>query len=87
MRRWKSWNLAIPKACIRKHELEISRVRESPYFPGELLMSLKEFTGISAPYEIPETPELHLKTHEMSVEEAVRTIVDYLLTRNFIDIK
>lgn len=50
-------------------------------------MSLKEFTGISAPYEIPETPELHLKTHEMSVEEAVRTIVDYLLTRNFIDIK
>jgi len=48
---------------------------------------IKEFTGISAPYEIPETPELHLKTHEMSVEEAVRTIVDYLLTRNFIDIK
>ncbi len=50
-------------------------------------MSLTEFTGISAPYETPEDPEIHLKTHELNVGEAVQTIVAYLLARNFIDMK
>ena len=77
----------IPKACIRKQELEIFRVRPPPCFFDKLLMSLKEFTGISSPYEIPETPELHLRTHEMGVDEAVRTIINYLLARDIIYIE
>ncbi|KAK2467759.1 hypothetical protein APHAL10511_000054 [Amanita phalloides] len=44
---------------------------------------IKEFTGISAPYETPETPDIHIKTHELSVNEAVRTILDYLLAHDF----
>ena len=39
---------------------------------------IKEFTGISAPYEAPDHPEIHLHTDTMSVEECVRRILDYL---------
>lgn len=39
---------------------------------------IKEFTGISAPYEPPASPELELRTDELSVGEAVAKILDYL---------
>ncbi|KAI5837130.1 Adenylylsulfate kinase-domain-containing protein [Morchella snyderi] len=39
---------------------------------------IKDFTGISAPYEAPENPELRIETDKVSVEEAVKIIVDYL---------
>ena len=39
---------------------------------------IKEFTGISAPYEPPTKPELHLHTDQSSVAEAVAQILDYL---------
>jgi bifunctional enzyme CysN/CysC len=39
---------------------------------------VKEFTGISAPYEAPGKPELHLHTDQTSVAEAVAQILDYL---------
>ncbi|THH15484.1 hypothetical protein EW146_g5008 [Bondarzewia mesenterica] len=45
---------------------------------------IKEFTGISAPYEAPENPEIHIKTDECDVKEAVRTIADYLSTHGYI---
>jgi adenylylsulfate kinase len=39
---------------------------------------IKGFTGIDDPYEAPENPELHLKTHELSVEQSVQTLLDML---------
>lgn len=39
---------------------------------------IKEFTGISAPYEAPEAAELELRTDQMSVQEAVTRILEYL---------
>ena len=43
---------------------------------------IKEFTGISAPYEAPASAELTIKSHELaleqSVEESARQIVAYL---------
>ena len=39
---------------------------------------IPEFTGISAPYEAPERPELVLDTQRQSVEESVATLVAYL---------
>jgi adenylyl-sulfate kinase len=39
---------------------------------------IKEFTGISAPYEPPAKPELELNTDELSAAEAVAQILDYL---------
>ena len=39
---------------------------------------IKEFTGVSAPYEEPEDAEIVVKSGETGVEEAVVQIVDYL---------
>jgi sulfate adenylyltransferase len=36
---------------------------------------LKEFTGVSDPYEIPETPEMRIDTSDISPDEAVQRIV------------
>jgi adenylylsulfate kinase len=45
---------------------------------------IKDFTGVSAPYEPPERPEIHLRTDKMNVDECVRTIMDYLIERDYI---
>ncbi|KAI0645897.1 adenylylsulfate kinase [Trametes meyenii] len=45
---------------------------------------IKDFTGISAPYEAPENPEIHIKTDECDVTEAVRRITQYLSEKGFI---
>jgi len=42
---------------------------------------IKEFTGISAPYEAPKNPDIEIKTEEQSIEEAVQMILDKLLPR------
>ena len=39
---------------------------------------IPDFTGISAPYETPENPELELNTGELSVDEAVAKLVAYV---------
>jgi bifunctional enzyme CysN/CysC len=39
---------------------------------------IRDFTGISAPYEPPEKPELELTTHLLTVQESVRKIVEFL---------
>jgi len=45
---------------------------------------IKEFTGVSAPYEEPVAPEVHIKSAECSVEEAVVKIMEYLATHNLV---
>ncbi|KAI9320983.1 adenylylsulfate kinase [Dichotomocladium elegans] len=45
---------------------------------------IKEFTGISAPYEAPEHAEIHIKTHELTVEQGVQQILDYLVKNKLI---
>jgi len=45
---------------------------------------IKDFTGISAPYEAPENPEIHIKTDEADVTESVRVITEYLTQHNLI---
>ena len=43
-----------------------------------------DFTGISAPYEAPHSPEIHIKTHEVEVTEAVRIITEFLTTNGYL---
>jgi adenylylsulfate kinase-like enzyme len=43
-----------------------------------LTFPVPEFTGISAPYEAPTSPEIHIKTDEVDVEGAVKIITEYL---------
>jgi adenylylsulfate kinase len=45
---------------------------------------IKEFTGISAPYEAPANPELAIKSHELSIEQSVSTIVAYLESKGIV---
>jgi adenylylsulfate kinase len=45
---------------------------------------IKEFTGVSDPYEPPENPELVLETESQSPEESAAQILDYLTERGLI---
>lgn len=45
---------------------------------------IKEFTGISAPYEAPKHPEITIDTEQQSVSESVETILDYLKSNQYI---
>ncbi len=45
---------------------------------------IKEFTGINAPYENPQSPEIHLRTDQHSVRECVHVILRYLESRDYI---
>lgn len=45
---------------------------------------IPEFTGISAPYEAPERPELVLDTGALSVEESVATLIRYLEGKGYL---
>ena len=45
---------------------------------------IKEFTGISAPYEAPTNPELTVPSHQLTVDAAVAKIVDYLQSKGVI---
>lgn len=48
---------------------------------------IKEFTGISAPYEAPENAEIHIRSDKVSVEEAVVQITEYLQSKGLISAK
>lgn len=39
---------------------------------------IKNFTGIDSPYEIPENPEITIKTYEITKEQCVKEIMNYL---------
>jgi adenylylsulfate kinase len=45
---------------------------------------IPEFTGISAPYEEPEQPELVIDTNRQSVEESVAQVVSYLEEKSYL---
>ena len=45
---------------------------------------IKEFTGVSAPYEEPSEPEIILETDRVAVEESVQKIIDYLKEKEII---
>ena len=49
------------------------------------LGEIKEFTGVSAPYEEPLQPELVIETDRQTIEESVRQVVGYLKERGYID--
>jgi adenylylsulfate kinase len=46
---------------------------------------ISSFTGISAPFEEPNNPELDVPTHQMSIEETTAMVVDYIKTKIALD--
>ncbi|MBI3753691.1 MAG: adenylyl-sulfate kinase [Deltaproteobacteria bacterium] len=45
---------------------------------------VKEFTGISAPYEEPLNPEITIDTSKLSVEESTKEIIGYLEKKGYV---
>ena len=45
---------------------------------------IKDFTGISAPYEAPENPDMIIDTDKMSLEKSVEKVMDLLIERDVI---
>jgi adenylylsulfate kinase len=40
---------------------------------------IKDFTGISAPFEAPENPEIEINTAQLSIDESVQKVLNYIL--------
>ena len=45
---------------------------------------IPEFTGISAPYEAPEKPELVIDTNHRTVDESVQAVLDFLEANGYV---
>lgn len=48
---------------------------------------IPEFTGISAPYEAPERPEICVDTSELSIEESADRVVEYLRAGGYLHLE
>ncbi len=46
--------------------------------------AIPQFTGISAPYEAPEKPEVTVHTKDLSIDESAAQVVDYLASQGII---
>jgi len=46
---------------------------------------IPNFTGISSPYESPESAEIHIKAGEITLEESVEQILNYLNKNNYLN--
>ena len=46
--------------------------------------AIKNFTGISSPYEAPEDPQINIKTDEHSIEECVDIVINYLIKFGYV---
>ena len=42
---------------------------------------IKDFTGISAPFEAPENPDIEINTSEFSIDDSVQKVLDYILLK------
>lgn len=46
---------------------------------------IKDFTGIDSGYDVPQSPELHVKTAALSIEQCAEQIVDYLAANGYLE--
>jgi adenylylsulfate kinase-like enzyme len=42
---------------------------------------IKNFTGISSPFDAPENPDISVNTGELSLQESTQKILDFLLSK------
>ncbi|SOU39766.1 adenylyl-sulfate kinase [Pseudoalteromonas carrageenovora] len=48
---------------------------------------IPNFTGISSSFDVPEHPEIHVKTAEQTIEQSAEQIVSYLIKNKIIEVK
>ena len=65
--------------------IELCRERDSRgQYAAADAGKLTEFSGVTAPYEVPESPDLVLKTGEQSVDECAHTVIKMLASKGFL---
>ena len=68
-----------------KCSLEVCETRDTKgLYKKARAGEVKDFTGISAPYEEPLNPELTIDSSKLSIEESTRTILDYLEAKGYV---
>ncbi len=68
-----------------KCSLEVCETRDTKgLYKKARAGEVKDFTGISAPYEEPLNPEITIDSAKMSVEESTREILDYLEVKGYV---
>ena len=50
------------------------------------LGEIKDFTGISSPYEIPDAPEIIVDTGSLDIPNSVTKVINYLNEKEFLDL-
>ncbi|CAM3077525.1 adenylyl-sulfate kinase [Pseudoalteromonas atlantica] len=46
---------------------------------------IPNFTGISSAFDVPENPDIHVKTADQTIEQCAEQIVDYLIKNKIVD--
>jgi bifunctional enzyme CysN/CysC len=65
--------------------IELCRERDSRgQYAAADAGKLTEFSGVTAPYEVPESPDVVLKTGEQSVDECANTVIKLLASKGFL---
>ncbi len=68
-----------------KCSLEVCEARDTKgLYKKARTGEVKDFTGISAPYEEPLNPELTIDSSKLSVEESTRAILNYLEAKGYV---
>ena len=49
------------------------------------LGEIKEFTGISSPYEAPANPEIVVDTGSLGLNDSVKKVINYLREQNLLE--
>ena len=63
---------------------ELTRRDVKGLYEKALSGEIKNFTGISDPYEAPENPEITINSENQSEEESLKLIMDYLESQGYI---
>ncbi len=65
--------------------LEVAEKRDvKGMYKKARLGEIKNFTGISDPYEPPDNPDILINTHKEDVDESVSKIIEYLKTNRYL---
>ena len=64
---------------------ECSRRDPKGIYKKAIAGEIKEFTGISSPYEEPQLPEIILETDRMTLEECTEYLLNYLIENEYIN--
>src|ERR671914_634234 len=80
---WGSFVAGFVKASVEECARRDVKGLYEKAFKGEI----KEFTGVSDPYEEPSSPEIVVDTEELDPEESAAQVIDYLEKRELIPVR